>query len=163
MFGGRRGLPGAGLVEDRRRFLLGAEIGEGVVEAVVGEPRRPSGGRSRAAFAGRPRNRGELADAAYCSTASSLATQGLNSFGQMHVQRLVGPEGGEDLGRDAGRRDGFVVGEIVGGIVGGADGLHVELVAGCRGRAGRRWPSCSLACSQMRAAVVSSSSSSMPK
>ncbi len=51
---------------------------------------------------------------------------GVEGLGLMHVERLIGAEGGEDFGGQPRRRRWPCGREVVGRIVGGADGFDVE-------------------------------------
>ena len=53
---------------------------------------------------------------------------GVEDLGRVHVQRLVGAEGGKDPGGKSRGGNRLVVGQVVDRIVGGADRLDVELV-----------------------------------
>jgi hypothetical protein len=141
--------------------VLAGEIGERSIEAVVGKPAAHLVEEIVALFE-RVHQVVEGCDADI-GDGFQLGQPGVEALGQVHVERLIGAEGGIDLGGHSVGRHLAVVREIVGRIVGGADAAFTWnfRMMPC----GRRssLPSSALAWSQMRSPLDSSSSSSMPK
>ena len=103
-----------------------------------------------------------MRDAACRSPPASRSTQGLNTSGRWTFSALSGRNVGNTLVPSPDAAIALWQRQVVRRIVGRADGLHLELRQNAvRAQFGRRQRA--LACSQMRGALASSSSSSIPK
>ena len=121
----RGGVAGARAVEDGGGFGIRAEIGVGVLDAVVGETAAQRVEEIVALFEGV--HKSLVAPDARVTGGFQACHPGIESLGQVDVERLVGTKSREDPGSEPRGGDGLVRGQVVGGIVGGADGPHFEL------------------------------------
>src|ERR1017187_17609 len=106
MFFASGGMTAAGPAEDRRGFVLGGKTAEGVIHAVIAQTAAHlveeivalAEGVDEIGQGGNLRTR-DLGQAVH---------PGIQQFGEVYVERLVGPEGGKDPGGKRRGGDGAV-------------------------------------------------------
>ena len=125
LFVQRGRLPGARFRENLRGSLLAAEFPVAVVQAVVGKP-APHPVEVLQAPAQGLEEIDEAPDLDARRRPQPLRP-GVERGGQVNVQRLVGPERGEDTGLQPGGGNLLVMRQIIGRVVGGAQRFHPEL------------------------------------
>src|ERR1017187_6378462 len=111
------GMTAAGPAENRRGFVLGGKTAEGVIQAVIAQTAAHLV-EEIVAFAEGVDEIGQGGNLRITDL-GQVVHPGIQQFGEVNVERLVGPEGGKDLGGERRGGDGAVPGQVVGGIVGG--------------------------------------------